>query len=371
MKTYIVRIAARMFSKKSGERGMALVVVMLFVGIMSVSLMSLAVMVQRDMYLVERIKSNDQARFLAEAGVNYALADIKANGFPARHDLDGNLDTGSYSVQYSTVGGRELITSLGTASGVSSTVLVEIRDNTPTAMNYFSGAGNDININALIAGATITGDIHANNNVYLKAGPIIARLDITGKVSATGIVKEGWRYDEKDSYFWFFSLDYTVFINEGFWDDTDVFEGEPRITFPTFDYGNYRQAAIDSGDYYGSDTVFTNATLTPANGIVFVDGDVEFWGNCVINGGIIADSILIRNTSILPGRLTQNKVLSRNVIISRNGDIKVWGRFTVNEALVFASQDIISLEVLARLDIKGIFLAGRNVNMWNFITVID
>jgi hypothetical protein len=370
MKMNVYEIFLRMFRRKAGEKGVALVIVMTFVGLMSLSLMFLVVMVRRDMDLVTRITYGDQARFLAEAGINHAFADIKKRGFLSRQDFTGTLATGSYSVAYDTIGGRERITSTGTASGVSRVVTAEVRDNTPTAMNYFSGAGNDIKINALVARAFIVGDIHANNNVYLKAGPLIARLEIDGDVSATGIVQEGSIYDRQDG-FWGAYLDRNVYINDDNNDDAVVYENQPRITFPTFDYNIYKLAAIDSGDYYSSDTTFTDATLSPGNGIVYVDGDAEFRGNCVLNGGIIADNILVRNTIFSPARLTQNKVLNKNVLIARNGNIRVWGRLTVNEALVFASQDILSVEAAARLEIDGIFLAGRDVNMWNVLTYIE
>jgi hypothetical protein len=354
----IRKLIDRIIKRSSDQKGMALVLVMTFVGLMSLSLMSLALMVQRDMRLVERVKETDQARFLAEAGINHALAEIRTSGFQERSDFTGSLDTGSYSVVYSSSAGRELITSTGSVSGVSSVAMLEVRDNTPTAMNYFSGAENDIKINSLVTVSSVTGDIHANNNVYIKAGPVVSNFSITGDVSATGIVLEGLRHDQSDIWDW------KVYINGVNRDGAAVSEGAPRITFPTFNYNSYREAAIDSGDHYSGNVVFENVTLSPANGIVYVDGDVEFRGVCVINGGVMANSIHVKNT------LRQNKALNRNVILSRNGDIRVWGRLETQEALVFAAQDIISMQVLAVLEVNGILLAGRDVNMWNVVTRI-
>ncbi|MFA6635733.1 MAG: hypothetical protein WCV56_01290 [Candidatus Omnitrophota bacterium] len=354
----IRKFISRIIRGSSDQKGMALVLVMTFVGLMSLSLMSLALMVRRDMNLVERVKKTDQARFLAEAGINHALAEIRTSGFQERTDFTGSLDTGSYSVVYFSVGGRELIISTGSAAGVSSTAILEVKDNTPTAMNYFSGAENDIKINALVTVSSVSGDIHANNNVYLKAGPIVSSFSVTGDVSATGIVMEGTRHNQSDLWDW------KVYINGANSDGAAVSEGAPRITFPTFNFNSYRQAAIDSGDYYSGDVTFNNVTLSPANGIVYVDGDAEFRGVCVINGGVIANSIRVINT------LRQNKALNRNVILSRNGDIRVWGRLETQEALVFAAQDIISMQVLAVLEVNGILLAGRDVNMWNVVTRI-
>jgi len=356
----IARTICRMYGGGERQQGMVLVLVMSFVALMTLSIVSLGIMIQRDIRLIERVKEKEQARALAEAGINHALADIKTNGFASRSDFTGTLDTGTYSVVYSTVSGRHLITSTGTVAGVSETALAEVADNTPTAMSYFSGAANDVKINSLVASAAITGDIHANNNVYLRAGPIWGWLSITGDVSATGIVKEGKKHNQGSGDWW----DNHVSINGNTDDTAAVTEGADRITFPTFDYSTYKQAAIDSGDYYTGNTTFSNTTLSPGNGIVYVDGDAHFHGTCVINGGVIADAINIHNT------LNQYKANNRNVVMSKVGDISVRGRLYTEEALVYAAQDITAVQVFAFLEVNGILLAGRNIDMWNVITYI-
>ena len=298
---------------------------------------------------------------MAEAGINEALARIKSSGFSSRSNFNGSLDTGSYSVTHSETGGRYLVTSVGTVSGVSETVSAEIYNNTPTALSYFSAAGNDIRINSLIANARIVGDIHANNNVYLKSGPLISWLRITGDVSATGIVEEGTRYDQGSDDLW----DDHVVINGDADDTATIYEGEDRVTFPTFDLTEYQRLAEDSGDYYNSDQVFNGVSFSPANGVVYVDGNAEFQGSNTINGGIVANNISVRGT------LTVNKSGTKNVVIAKSGDIRVFGRLYTEEAIVYASQDIASLQILADIDINGILMARRDVDMWNFLTSID
>ncbi|RKY42977.1 MAG: hypothetical protein DRP85_01225 [Candidatus Makaraimicrobium thalassicum] len=348
-------------SAAKSQKGMILVLVMSFTALMVLGTVSLSTMIQRDVRLIERIQEKEQARFLAEAGINHALASIIQSGdFASRANFTGNLDTGSYNVTYSTVGSRHLVTAVGTVSGGSETASAELADNTPTALNYFSGAGGDIKINALVADAAITGDIHANNNVYLKSGPVFSWLTITGDVSATGIVKEGTRYNQGSWDWW----DNHVVINGDANDTATVYEGRDRITFPTFDYASYQAAATASGDYYSSDQVFNSETLSPANGIVYVDGDATFFGPCTLNGGIIADEIFVRGT------LTQNKAGNRNVIMAKDGDIRVFGRLYTQEALVYAAEDIKSLQVFAKIDINGIMLAREDILMWNVITSI-
>jgi len=348
---------------KRNRKGIVLAMVLGFLALMVMSVLPLASMIQQDARLIVHVREKEQARFMAEAGVNHALAKIRNDGFASRADFVGALDIGSYQVVFSQVGARHLIISTGTVGGVSETVSAEIADNTPTALNYFSGAGNDIQINALVADANIAGDIHANNNVYLKASPWFSLLTVTGEVSATGIVKEGTKYDQGANDMW----DNKVFINGANDDTAIVYEGANRITFPSFDYlkASYRQTAIDSGDYYSSNQTFNSASLAPAGGIVYVEGNAVFVGACTLNGGIIADDILIA------GSLTQFKAGDKNVILAAGGDIKIRGRFSVDEALVYASQDIKSIQAFSEINIDGTMLAGRDISMWNVLTLIQ
>ncbi|MBD3295791.1 MAG: hypothetical protein GF392_00295 [Candidatus Omnitrophica bacterium] len=343
------------------RKGVVLPIVLSFIALMVMSTVTLSNLIKRDIDLVSRARDTEQARFLAEAGIKHGLADIKANGFAARSDFTGSLDTGNYTVEYSQVSGRHLVSSTGTVGSRSVEVSAEIADNTPTALNYFSGAGNDVRIYSFIADAGIIGDIHGNNNVYLMSGFLIAWLDIAGDVSATGIVKEGTRYNNGS---WDL-LDNHVEINGDSNDSATVYEGEDRITFPTFDYMAYKELAVDSGDYYSTDTEFDSVALTPDNGVVYVDGEATFRGISSITGGIVADQIRIINT------LNQYRSGTRNVIMAKNGDIRIFGKLYTEEALVMASQDITSRQLGADIDINGILLAKRNIDMWNFLTYID
>lgn len=349
------------------QKGIILFIAMSFMALLVISAVSLSTMIQRDVKLIRRVKENEQARALAEAGINHAFAKMKENGFASRANFTGSLDTGSYSVTFLDVSGRCRVTSVGTVSGVSKTVVAEIKGYTATALNYFSGAGDDvmIKIHTGITDATINGDIHANDDVYLIGQPS-SHLAITGDVSATGIVQEGSKHDQSDN------KDTNIYINALNNDAATVYEGANRIIFPVFNYGVYKQAAIGSDpdnpeDYYSSDQTFTG-TLSPTNGIVYVDGDVTISGTCTLNGGMIAESIYI------PGGATLQQVKSgtRNVIIAKDSDITVAGRLCVGEAVVYAAQDIQTRENWgADVEINGCMLASRDIRMWNFRTSVN
>ncbi|MGB3083028.1 MAG: hypothetical protein WBB86_08615 [Candidatus Omnitrophota bacterium] len=352
----------------NNEKGLILIIVMGFIVIMILAVASLSFMMQQDVRLVQRIKEKEQARLMAEAGLNHALVKINDEGypsFPQTNFVTGNLDTGSYSADLTEVGGRHLATSRGTISGVTETVSLEIKDGTPTALQYFSGAGNDISIYAFISGADIAGDLHANGDVNLMAGRVLANLSITGDVSATGIVTEGTTHDVDDSY------DNKIYINTFNNDAAVVYEGADAITFPTFNYAEYKQNAIDSGDYYSTDQSF-GGILTPTGGLVYVDGDVTITADCTLNGGMIADNITVGG-GFFGKTLAQNMVADdkNNVIIAKSGDVVIYGRLYTEKALVYAAQDIRTAQAWASIEINGIMLAGRNISKWNFITRID
>jgi cytoskeletal protein CcmA (bactofilin family) len=352
-------------NRLKNNKGQILIIVMGFIVLMIFTTVSLSFMMQQDVRLVERVKQQEQARLIAEAGINHALVKMNDEGYPSFPQsgyLSGSLDIGSYNVDLLQTGGRHLVVSTGTVSGVSEDVSVEVKDNTPTALNYFSGAGANIKIkiHTNVNDGSITGDIHANNDVFLSAQNN-ANLTVTGEVSATGIVQEGTKHYDSDN------RDSDVIINGLADDQATVYEGEDQITFPEFDYAAYRQAASDDGILYESDKDFGTETLSPSNGIVYVDGDVIISGTLTLNGTLAAESINIAPNA----RLNQIKNGNNNVVIARDGDITIRGFLSVEEALIYASQDIISRENWGpTIQVNGILLAGRDILIWNVKTHI-
>ena len=348
--------------KPKDQKGMALVMVLALVALMVVAIASVVIMIQQDVGLISAVKLHEQARYMAEAGINQGLASIKEDGLAAWSDISDSLDTGSYSVTLTETGGRYLLASEGTVPGVSKTVSVEVEDKTPTALNYFSGAGNNILLKIHTnVGGTIVGDLHANNNVNLYVQSH-ATLDITGDVSATGTVTEGSKYHEGDN------KDKDLSINGDNYDTATVYEGADRITFPVFDYPAYQALAEDGGDYYSSGQTFSNTTLSPSSGVVYVDGPVTIQGTVTLNGGLIADSIdIVKDAS-----LEQVKTGDRNIIVAKDGNVSVRGRLEAEEAIVYAAQDIESPSNWgAEVTVNGIMLAMRDITMWNFRTDIN
>lgn len=329
--------------------------------LMIIIAVSVSNMLMQDSHMIRRLRYSMQAEYLAEAGISDALATLanlgfSAKGSPANFPLT-NLGIGTYDVTVVESGGRVLLSSVGTVNNASRTVAVEVKDLTPTSLFYMMSSGSDFRLRAFLLGLVdINGNIHANNNMRLQAN-VLALLSVdpcggaccTGQASASG----------------------SVTLKEGFWASIDIadlppIDGAAPVTFPNFNYDYYKNLAIagDPGDYQAGDKTWENVTLTPANGIIYVEGTVTFRGVCNINGGIVADKIVVR------GQLHQHKTGTRNVIISRSDDIEVLYRITVEEGLVYAGRDFKALGAGAMIEVAGTLIAARYLRIWDLFTFV-
>jgi len=249
-------------------------------------------------------------------------------------------------------------------------------------------ANNNLSIQAVVAaGAIIRGQAHANNNMYLGAHVLAGTL-ITDSNSSTGpdagtsigevyltillgLIRIG------ETTYW--PRLWPPRINDH---SVHIFIGQPQVSMPTFDYTYYRDLAlgsdlVDDGsdDYYEGDTVFgsfgNTTNLTPVNGIIYVNGNVILRGEVNLYGGIIANNIKVESR-LLPLSISefhQYKTigldLRRNVVISLM-NIEIMGRLYVEEAIVYANQDILSLSgVDWIIDINGAMVAGRDIDFFS------
>jgi len=366
----------------------------------------------QDTHMINHLKYSMQAQYLAEAGINHALMyiDLRINGFailgPSTFSLtppSGSDLGGTYTV---TTGknadsSRVFLQSVGTVRGVSRTVIAEIKDLSPTAFGHTMSAGNNLRIDAAIASVALNGSIHANNRIDLQT--TIASMEVTETATATNdyvylsiwqgiwssfpITINGTDYEPPSDWPTWTHYPETLGNDTG----EEAFCA-PAVTFPVLDYTYYARLAMGSDevdtsddDYYSGDQIFDTASdddaLSPANGIIYVEGTATFYGASTLNGGIIADAIEIKNRITgwhwvfifyLPiierGELNQvSSSHNRNVVISRTGDLGVEGTMTTNTALVFAGHDFESLNALCQLNIRGLFLASSNLNTLDFV----
>lgn len=371
------------------KKGTIFIITIAMALVMSVIAVSVANMVMQDTHMIKKLRHNMQAQYLAEAGINHALAELADSFDLTVLPVSGTISTGSYNVTYSTSGARVLITSVGTvpldvsttSDDITKTVSMEVKNRYPTALNYIMSAGNDVNIRAGFLTLTdINGSLHGNNKVHLATALLLGFMDVSG--TATYSTQEV----ELDTYFsWLritgvnYGMGTHLTLTGAGWQDVPV-------TFPSFDYAYYKQKAIDGGDYYAGDTVFNAQNLSPASGLIYVDGIATFKGTCNLNGSIIANEINVESYStgwfnITRGRLRQHVggILPYDFIVANLGNIEVgnkdgWfyraGDLEADAALIYAVNDIRTLGIGTIIDITGSIVAGGDINLWEFIAYI-
>ena len=349
------------------KKGAIFITVMIISMLMVFIAVTASNMLLQDAHMIKHLKYSTQAQYLAESGISEALVTLADNGFAARgayFPLTGSLGGGGFEVTITESGGRILLSSVGTSGNVSRTVAVEVKDNIATALYYMLSAGADMRVRAFFLGlADFDGDIHANNNVRLRA-QALALISVDpcgtdaycdGDVTACNTYSPsiGWGADIRIA---------------GEARDKDSNPPPVLVTFPQFDYAYYRAEATAGGDYYSGDKSWNNQNISSTNGVVYVEGTATINGTCNLYGGLVADRIRV------VGRLNQHKSGDKNVIIARGegtvGDIEIFYRIDVEEAIVYAQRDFSVLGIGGRVEVTGALIAFRNIAIWNSLTYV-
>lgn len=357
---------------RRNRRGTVLIMVILLALLMVMVAVLSVNMLYQDVHMARHLVRSTQALYLADAGIADAVATLKNLGYDAKNDPNNfpskNVDGtyGSYDVD--VIPGpdsRVILSSTGTVDGISRTVKMEISDNTPTSLYMMMSAGNNVHVQAHAVWVTsvINGDLRANNTLTLYAkNKTSISINSCGAACCDGSISHS-------------STEAITITQQGSGTVTyagSKTTGAPPVTFPTFDYTYYMglaQAGNGGADYYdpaGGTQYFNNVTLTPENGIIYVNGDVEFDGTSTLYGGIVANNITIRGT------FNQYKTaLNRNVIVSKVGDINIRGAFNVEEGVVFATNDFAVREDVPIISITGTLIAGHDLDVWDKKCVIN
>jgi len=326
-------------------------------------------MLMQDVHMVKHLKKTTAAQYIAEAGISDAFATLVENGFTALDTnfplQDSSFAGGSYNVTVTRSSGRILLVSVGNYESISRTVSVEIEDNTASALYYMMAAGTDLRLRAFFFGlADINGDLHANDDVTLRAQALaLIDVDTCGSSCCDGNVTACNRIFESAGMLGLINI------------HGSVAEGVAPVSFPQFDYVSYKALAQGSGDYHSGDTDFgsigATTNLNPGNGIIYVDGTATFYGRCNLMGGVIADKLLIR------GRLSQYKDGTKNVIIAKGsdsgstkGDIKIFYWLEAEEAVVYAARDFAVVSAFSVVTVTGALLASRNIRIWDMLSYV-
>lgn len=377
-------------------KGSVFIIVVGLSVIMLLGAMEIINLMMNDIYMVKHIIKSTKAQYLAEAGIAHALSTIDDLGFSSKDTADNfpltNFGGGTYDVNVVQNGGRILLVSTGASSGTARTVSAEIKDLSPQAIYYSMAAGNELKAVAGVASITLNGKVHANNKVNLKTTVAVLTVSSTataytdyvyatayrGLIFSWPVYINGISYPPTGGIF-----SYTLYTLGDAASESE-FKG-PLVEFPTptkLNYDYYKTIAQSNGSYYSGDKTFSNETITPSAGIVYVDGAATFEGNCTLNGGIIArDKITVKHhiPSWTRGNFQQTAASHRrNMVVSRTNNIEIGVSlgtlgcdFRTNSAMVYAANDFRVCELLSIIDITGAFLASGNLDMWGIVSRIN
>jgi len=310
-------------------RGMIFITVMVISMLMILIGVSASNMLLQDAHMVKHLKRSMQAQYIAEAGVSDALASLVASGFSEFSSNGNTLGAGEYDIDVTetTVGSesRWLITSTGTVENVSRTTIVEVRDtSSPTLQNALS-AGTNIMIRSNQGDVTITGDIHANNDLTLKEIGNPSSLQVTGAATCSSS-----NYDVTQG-------NVSVGTGSG--------GSQPQLAMPVFNFAYFKQIAeTGGGKYYDGNQSFSNdLNIDEGNaaGITYVSGEASFTGTCKITGGFVATGRITLNNGDI---LTQVHDAGNRfpIFMCEEGSrIKLYGQFDTAEGnIIYATNDI-------------------------------
>ncbi len=336
-----------------GEKGTVFLTTMVVTFLILMVGSSVFSLCSQELFLAKSLNKATQAQNLADAGLSEAIAVLSVSfskkNNPANFPLR-TLANGTYDVTVVESGGRVLLKSAGTVDNIQKTATAEVEDLTPTALNYGEAAGGNIKLDTIfLAMSLINGDLFANQDVTLKAY-FLALIDVNGNVFAGGSATRQGNVD------W-----YSATSNAG------------NITFPVYDFNYYKAIAQANGTYYAAAQTWTNKSfnLNNTGGVLFVDGDVTFWG---LNNSLTG-CLVTTGTVRLYGTLTQAKAANYPTypaIMTSDKDILCFsvGKLFA-DGLVYAGKDLSLLGVFSRIKVTGSVIAKGTLKQANLVNYLE
>jgi hypothetical protein len=340
----------------------------MLLGIAVIASAALSFMLLKDAFTVKRLKASTEAYYLAEAGIEEAIQNLWDNSFDvSKFPIIRNLGTGSVTTNLNTSKWSSnnilLITATGTVNGISRKLKTEIKANIPPSFNYTILANKKIlptNQTTVNCGSS-TG-IHSNSSatggflsppaVYVVG--LLRPCVVNGNASAVGHVRT---------------------LLQGTITGTKT-DHAPAVSLPSFDaafFNYYINMATTGGSIYtppSGTQVFSAMTLTPTNGVIYVNGNVSIENDVNLTGCIIATGDIWVNF-IVDGTFSQTQVGNLPALMSRGGGIWVWSPTTLN-GLVYAAGDILTLSLwgtYGNISINGEIMSKGNVTVADKATI--
>ncbi len=237
-------------------------------------------------YNVKQIQSRTQAKYLADAGLSYALGSLKDSWSTSASFSSTSLGLGTFSASAATSSGRTLVTGTGTIESISRTATAEVTAPGVSALDYVFASGGDMEIDSGTSSSpgTITGDIYSGGDADLDGPSTGGSLTIVGDIDSTGSI----------------TADPSVTVV-----GTQTPSFSETVTFPTVDFAYYQAIAVANSQYIATDQAYTTASpipAAPAGGVIFVNGNISITGTQSTTACIVAtgDITLSKAGSVYP-----------------------------------------------------------------------
>jgi len=317
----------KIFQKRKGS---TLTITILMLTFLNMASASLYLGVRQNSQMNYHNENMDKATLLAEAGISEAYALLKED-FNNKNNPslfpETTLGEGSYDVTIIQTGGRVLIESLGKVKNVENTVSLEVKQNITSPAEAFEYAFFSNGTMEIKGNSNVTGDTFSNDNVLLD-----------GNADINGIAKSAEEVE----------LDGNSTANS-------VEENLPPIDFPTFDF-NYYYNLADPTDRYSGDQTWDGTTLSPVNGVIYVNGKVIIKGDSTVNGTIVATGAIE-----IEDNYTQSPDPDMPALMSRDDTIKISANAGINSGMVYSALGDIYIYDSSNLTMTGHLIAFGNV----------
>ncbi len=289
----------------NSKTGSAMLIVMLICGILMLSSAAILALASNASFRMRRQLRSSQALQIAEAGIADMIGRLSEDYTIWQNNTNQSFFAGGqYKViSKTTSGGNVIITSEGTIESVSRIASLELlgtdqdKNNALFSMSGAILSGGDVRFRT--AAFTIRGGVHSNQKVTssngAQNGDFFAGIgdNSPGTISAVETVGNlGGNHQPNSS------------VRE----------------LPEFNFESYRQLAQSGGIYLEGNQDLQNWNAAPANGIVYVNGNVRIRNNSSLIGTLVANGdITLENnfshTSFaagMPGLLATGNVTMGN-----------------------------------------------------------
>lgn len=350
--------------KSKPNRGSVAVVCLAMMSIVMVITLAITAESVTRLAITRHNIERNQAQCIAEAGVDYGIAMVKANASYAGTGGSVEYGDGSFTVVVSSSGGQRIIASTGISDeGAEATVQASV--DSGAGMNFPNGAivaNGDVNLGGQADCFTTPSNqhqasVHANGNASIHG-----QAEVDGDASAHGTVTMNGQADV--------------------WGD--VTSGAPRVSFPdaaaheawmnelkaeamagTTKSGNISGNVVWNTPVYvnGNLSLSSKATLTiVGGGIVYVKGSISVSGQAkMYNSGILVAEGKISQSGqsqyVATGSLTKIGLVSFDQNSGGNHAISITGQgSSVPMGLVYAAYG--GIKVSGQGDVYGALVAA-------------